>query len=243
MPPKTRVPPCAAMPFMIAPMPCSRMPKCSTRPASGSAFHILVARSSGRNDGTPSMVVLLEPARSAEPPHSSGRRRGDRVDHRAGGHRGWPCPSGRPGTSGASSSQPSGRVRGLQPLEEGGVGGRLARPGVVRSRPTRPARPCRARRPRRVCSRTPGGTSKVWSGSKPSTFLVAATSSVAEGGAVGLAGVLGVRGRPRDDRAQHDEAGLVGDRLGLADRVVQRRDVLLVGRAAVGPVDGWTCQP
>ena len=29
----------------------------------------------------------------------------------------------------------------------------------------------------RVCSSTPGGTSKVWSGSKPSTFLVAATSS------------------------------------------------------------------
>ena len=35
----------------------------------------------------------------------------------------------------------------------------------------------------------------------------------AERRAVGLAGVLGVRGRPRDDRVQHDEARPVGDRL------------------------------
>ena len=60
------------MPFMIAPMACSRMPKCSTRPWSGSAFQSLVARSPGMNDGAPSIVVLLDSARSAEPPHSSG---------------------------------------------------------------------------------------------------------------------------------------------------------------------------
>ena len=53
-----------------------------------------------------------------------------------------------------------------------------------------------------------------------------------------LAGVLQVRCRPRDDRAQHDEAGPVGDGLGLAERGVQRRDVLLVRRVVVGPVDG-----
>ncbi len=60
------------MPFMIAPMACSRMPKCSTRPAYGSPWNIFDERSCGMNDGTLSMVVLLEPARSADPPHSSG---------------------------------------------------------------------------------------------------------------------------------------------------------------------------
>ena len=55
---------------------------------------------------------------------------------------------------------------------------------------------------------------------------------------MGLAGVLRVRGGPGDDRAQHDEAGPVGDRLGRLDRGVQRRDVLGVLVAAVGPVDG-----
>jgi hypothetical protein len=54
---------------------------------------------------------------------------------------------------------------------------------------------------------------------------------------VGLAGVLGVGRRPRDDRPEPDEAGLVGDGLRRLDRGVQRRDVLAVLLAAVGPVD------
>ena len=54
---------------------------------------------------------------------------------------------------------------------------------------------------------------------------------------MGLAGVLGVRGGPRDDRAEDDDAGLVGDPLGRPDRLVERGDVLLVTRAVVGPVD------
>ncbi len=61
---------------------------------------------------------------------------------------------------------------------------------------------------------------------------------VAERGAVALAGVLQGRRGPGDDGAQDDEAGPVGDRLGLADRGVQRRDVLGVLRLVVGPVDG-----
>ena len=60
------------MPFMMAPMPCSRMPKCSTRPASGSPVHWSVERLSGMKDEASSIVVLLDSARSAEPPHSSG---------------------------------------------------------------------------------------------------------------------------------------------------------------------------
>ena len=58
---------------------------------------------------------------------------------------------------------------------------------------------------------------------------------------MGLEGVLEVGGRPADDRAELDEARPVGDALGLEDRVVQGRDVLLVAGAvavtAVGPVD------
>src|SRR4029079_16785069 len=54
---------------------------------------------------------------------------------------------------------------------------------------------------------------------------------VAEGVAVGLEGVLELGARPADDRAELDEARPVGDALGLEDRVVQGRDVLLVARA------------
>ena len=61
---------------------------------------------------------------------------------------------------------------------------------------------------------------------------------LAERGAVRLAGVLGVRGRPGDDRAQHDEAGPVGDRVGRLDRGVQRRARPRRTRLVVGPVDG-----
>ena len=44
--------------------------------------------------------------------------------------------------------------------------------------------------------------------------------------------------RPGDDRAQHDEARPVGDRVGGLDRRVQRRHVLGVRRLVVGPVHG-----
>src|SRR4051795_7223351 len=59
------------MPFMIAPMACSRTPKCSVRPY-GPPDHIFVCRLLGRNDGSPLTAVLLLSARSAEPPQSSG---------------------------------------------------------------------------------------------------------------------------------------------------------------------------
>ncbi len=50
------------MPFMIAPMPCSRMPKWKLRPA----------WSSGPNVPGPLSIVLFDGARSALPPISSG---------------------------------------------------------------------------------------------------------------------------------------------------------------------------
>src|SRR4051794_34389993 len=60
------------MPFMIEPMACSRIPKCSTRPYL-LPLHELVCHCSGVKLGWPSGVVLLDSARSAEPPQSSGR--------------------------------------------------------------------------------------------------------------------------------------------------------------------------
>ena len=59
------------MPFMIDPMACSRTPKCSTS-LQGLPGTSWSAGSVGRKLGSPSGVVLLDSARSAEPPHSSG---------------------------------------------------------------------------------------------------------------------------------------------------------------------------
>ncbi len=46
-----------------APIPCSRMPKCRLRPPYSPAATL----------SAPSMIVFVEPARSAEPPTRSGR--------------------------------------------------------------------------------------------------------------------------------------------------------------------------
>ena len=53
-------------------MACSRTPKCRLRPHSLTSVHAFVARSAGAKDGSSAMAVLLEPARSALPPHNSG---------------------------------------------------------------------------------------------------------------------------------------------------------------------------
>ena len=55
-------PPCSDMPFMMAPMACSRMPNQKLRPPGVAAVKC----------GAPLTVVRFEPARSAEPPMSSG---------------------------------------------------------------------------------------------------------------------------------------------------------------------------
>ena len=236
MPPKTRVPPCTAMPFMIAPMPCSRMPKWSTRPSCGSPLHSLVERSTGRNDGTSSMVVLLDSARSAEPPHSSGSTGRDRVDACCRRPCGSPSPSRRRRTSAAR--RPSRRAGSGSASGRRGPSGPRRRPPTPRTpRPRRPARPCPAP------TSLPGvlddlrvdveGQRRV-----EAQHLLGGRHLVgAECRTVRLPGVLGVGRRPGDDRAEPDEAGLVGDRLGGLDRGVQRGDVLAVLLAAVGPVD------
>ncbi len=56
------MPPCSAMPFMAAAMPCSRTPKWMKRPEKSAAVIAFIDL----------VRVLLEPVRSAEPPIISG---------------------------------------------------------------------------------------------------------------------------------------------------------------------------
>src|SRR5688500_4657657 len=71
VPENARVLPCREIPFTIDAAACSRIPKCSTRPY-GLPDQASVCFDAGTNDGEPSIVVLFDSARSAEPPHSSG---------------------------------------------------------------------------------------------------------------------------------------------------------------------------
>ncbi len=159
------------MPFISAAIACSRMPKWIVRPygsASGSGL------SAGRKELVLSIVVLLEPARSAEPPHSSGITAPSAWRTLPEAARvATPLPTSK---TGIFSSQPV----GSSPLATRSYS--AARSGLL-------SRHCwyafshtaRAAWPRssalRVCVMTSSATSKLCSGSKPSTRLVAATSS------------------------------------------------------------------
>ncbi len=156
-------------------MPCSRMPKCSTRPAKGSPFQFFVDRIFGMNEGAPSIVVLLEPARSAEPPQSSGIRPAIALMTAPDALR-VATPLGSAFQLGRSLSQPSGRVRVCIRSNRATSAEGLRAQAVNSS-----SQAACASLPRstalRVCSMTSSPTSKVRSGSKPMTRLVAATSS------------------------------------------------------------------
>ncbi len=181
------------------------------------------------------MVVLLEPARSAEPPHSSGSAGRDGVDRLAGGDAGGDALL--VGLEGRERVGPAvGEAAGLHPVEEGAVGGRLLLP-VGEVLVPRGLGGLAARDGRAGVLEDVGGHLEGLLGVEAHELLGGRDLLGAERGAVALAGVLQGRGGPGDDRAEHDEAGPVGDGLGLADRVVQRRDVLGVARLVVGPVD------
>ena len=164
------------MPFRIEPIACSRMPKCRTRPY-GRPVKYLDWRSSGRNDGSPLMVVLLDSGQVGGTAPQLGQHRGDGGERRRRTALRVAMPLGSGGNVGRASSQPSGSSRRLMPVEQRralGVGGR---PGVEAPSATRRAAPCRGRRPRgrgRGPRRRPGRSA---SGSKPRISLVAATSS------------------------------------------------------------------
>src|SRR5664279_1068287 len=101
------------MPLTMAPIACSRMPKCNVRPY-GPPLHILVWCTAGTKLGSPSIVVLLLSARSAEPPHSSGStdaRAPSTLPDAARVDTELALPSFSVGQLGSALVQPSGKVR------------------------------------------------------------------------------------------------------------------------------------
>ena len=168
------MPPCREMPFMMAPMPCSRMPKCRLRPY-GLVLQVSVVMSSGPNDGSPLITVLLEPARSADPPHSSGSVAPNACSVASDALRvATPLASGS--HTGRSSAQPSGSSRrdslsnsalcsGLAAAHASNFFCHSACFSVPRSAAVR------------VWLITSSAMKKFTSGSNPSSRLVAATSS------------------------------------------------------------------
>ncbi len=128
------------------------------------------------NDGSPAMVVSLLPARSAEPPHSSGSTGGERVQDLAG------CLSGghalgvgreRGQRAGPAVRQLARGSRSSSARRSGSAG----RPGGEGLVPGRPGLRCRARATWRAWATRSGSAGKSPSGSKPRICLVAATSS------------------------------------------------------------------
>ena len=207
-------------------------------PAVDVAGEVLGGLLLGRKDGSPFGVVLLEPARSAEPPHSSGSTGGDRAESTSPDALRVATPFSSAGNDGSASSQPVGRRAGAHPVEQ-----LVALPVALaprrRSTPaTRPRPPCRARRAPRVCSRTSGATSKV----------------CASGRSRGSSWSPRPRRRPARSRApcrcparsgagqaitvfRAMKLGRSVTAAGLLQGVPQRLDVLLVPGAAVGPVE------
>ena len=150
------------------------MPKCSTRPYQ-SAVKSSVEIDGGPNDFTSLMVVLLLPARSAEPPHNSGSFGATSLST-------WPnaarVASGlEPGSQYVrSASQPSGSSwassRSSSFLRSGSRSAHASNSGCHFSWASGRGPPACG-----CASMTSSRTSNFLSGSKPSTFLVAATSS------------------------------------------------------------------
>ncbi len=90
------------------PIACSRMPKCRVRPYSWPG-NISVAFAAGTKLGSPFIVVLLDPARSAEPPHSSGMTGASAVSTSPDALR-VAIPFSSASKDGIAWSRPSGRV-------------------------------------------------------------------------------------------------------------------------------------
>ena len=155
-------------------MACSRIPKCSVRPY-GPPFQCAVSTPAGRNDGSPAMVVLLDSARSAEPPQSSGSTGASALSTSPEALR-VATPLASAGNTGNASANPSGRTPACSRSNSAARSGLAVRQA---SNPT--VHSARAAWPRstasRVCASTLSSTWNDSSGSSPSSTLVAATSS------------------------------------------------------------------
>ena len=166
------------MPFMIEPIACSRIPKCRVRPY-GPPGHILVWNSAGVKLGSPSMVVLLLSARSAEPPHSSGTITASAestLPEAARVETAFALPSFSVGKLGRFLAQPAGSSRRIIRSSSAAPS---ASPAAQSSK--RCCHSACAARPRATTSRawasTSASTAKCTSGSKPRIFLVLRISS------------------------------------------------------------------
>ena len=183
------------------------------------------------------MSVLLLSARSAEPPHSSGSAAGEGVDHRAGGLAGGHRGAGvvRRQVVGPALGQPAGE----HAVELGGAVRVLRAPVVEALLPLGVQRAAAVDDLARVCEDL-GGHVEALGRVEPERLLGGRDLLGAQGGAVRLAGVLGVRGRPGDDRPDRDDAGPVGRVAGGHESLVQRLHVVDVldalGVPAVGGV-------
>ena len=210
------------------------MPKCSTRPYQ-SPGHSAVAACGGRKLGSPFGVVRLDSARSALPPQSSGRRRHERVDHCTGGLAGRHVLA-RPRTSAARRPSrrearcSSMRARSSAPPGFASLPG--AEPGLpllVRGRPA-------LAQSADVIEHLVGHLERLVR-VEAEDLLGGGDFFGAERRPVRLAGVLGLRCGPRDDRLQRDEGRPLGLGLRGEQRGVEALDVLLVVGSAVRPVD------
>ena len=223
------------IPFRMEPIACSRMPKCRVRPY-GLPGNSRDCRSAGRKLGSPSMVVLLDSARSAEPPHSSGSFGASAVSTLPEAARvATPLASGCPA---GQRLLPAGcQLTGHQTVVEGFAVGVGLGPLVEADLPV-------GHRGGPATDQGPGvgeyllrhveGLLRV----ETQDLLGGGHLVGAERGAVRFSGPLGLRRRPGDDRVQLDEAGPVGDLAGRVQRCQQGRDVLGVLGVALGPVHG-----
>ena len=219
-------------------MACSRMPKCSTRPLRVALRSPWSDGSGGRNDGCAldgGVVGLGQVGRAAP---QLGQHGAIALMHLAGGLAGGDALRvGREGRQGVGPA--GGQGAGLQPVEERRRRRTACAPRRRTARLPRGLRGLAALDGLRVCARTSAATSKVWSGSKPRIFLVAATSSAprAEPWALPVFWALGA-GQPMIVRSRM-KLGRSVTRLGrLEDRVVQGRDVLVVA-----PCRRWSSRP
>ena len=145
-------------------------------------------------------VVGLGEVGGAAPQLGQRRRRARRAPCRM--PRASRGPWRRPGTPGSAFSKPSGSRAVDEAVEQVGALGVGLAPRGVRACPTPGGRPCRASSTSRACASTAGSTSKVFFGSKPSSSLVAATSSAPSAEPCDLPVPRAVRGGPGDDRVQ-----------------------------------------
>ena len=197
-------------------MPCSRMPKCSVRPYS-SPGNSLVAYSGGTNDGSPFIVVLLLSARSAEPPHSSGSTGASASSTLPDAAR-VAMPFGSAGELGQRVGPARRAACGVVSRSNSAV-----RSGLAAAQASKRLLPRGVRRPAALDHLAGVGEHLVGDGEalrrvEAEDLLGGGDLVGAERRAVDLAGVLLVRRRPADDRAQRDERRPVGLRLGRLER-------------------------